>query len=93
MSGGHFDYKQYQIHQCADEVEQLIRTNDSTEKDEWGYDKGHHYSEETIEMFKKGKEYLRLAAIYLHRIDWLVSGDDGEDSLHKRLKEDLEGIR
>lgn len=32
---------------------------------------------------------LKLANIYLHRIDWLLSGDDGEDSFHSRLKEEL----
>jgi hypothetical protein len=31
-----------------------------------------------------------MAQIYTQRIDWLVSGDDGEDSFRERLKEDLE---
>jgi hypothetical protein len=31
MSGGHFDYKQWEIQNIADEVEQLILTNDSEE--------------------------------------------------------------
>ena len=37
MSGGHFNYDQYKIGYIADEVEQLIITNGSEEKDEWGY--------------------------------------------------------
>ena len=48
------------------------------------------YSEETLEEFKKGLDILRKASIYTQRIDWLLSGDDGEESFHKRLKEDLE---
>ena len=48
------------------------------------------YSEETLEEFKKGLDILRKASIYAQRIDWLFSGDDGEESFHKRLKEDLE---
>ena len=28
---------------------------------------------------------------YTQRIDWLVSGDDGEDSFHSRLKKELYG--
>ena len=32
---------------------------------------------------------LKLANIYLHRIDWLLSGDDGEDSFHSRLQQEL----
>lgn len=31
-----------------------------------------------------------MAQIYTQRIDWLVSGDDSEDSFRERLKEDLE---
>ena len=32
----------------------------------------------------------RIAGIYAQRIDWLLSGDDGEDSFHERLKFDIE---
>ena len=28
----------------------------------------------------------------LHRIDWLVSGDDGEDTFHARWKEDMAAL-
>ena len=28
MSGGHFDYRQYQIHEMAETIERLIETND-----------------------------------------------------------------
>jgi len=89
MSGGHFDYKQYEISNIADEVEQLIIDNDSEELDEWECTKGYHYSKETIEEFKKALNILRQANIYVQRIDWLVSGDDGEDSFHRRLANDL----
>ena len=33
---------------------------------------------------------LRLAEIYTTRIDWMMSGDDSEESMHKRLKVELE---
>ena len=92
MSGGHFQYKQWEIGNIADEVEQLILTNDSEEKNEWGDRKGYHYSPETIEEFKKGLVLLRQAYVYAQRIDWLVSADDGEDSFHRRLKNDLEKL-
>ena len=92
MSGGHFQYKQWEIGNIADEVEQLILTNDSEEKDEWGDRKGYHYTPETIEEFKKGLVLLRQAYVYAQRIDWLISGDDGEDSFHSRLKFELEKL-
>jgi hypothetical protein len=34
-----------------------------------------------------------MAEIYAQRIDWLLSGDDGEDSFRERLKEDLEKLK
>lgn len=51
------------------------------------------YSKETIKEFKKGIALLKKAEVYAHRIDWLLSGDDGEDSFHKRLKHDLEELK
>lgn len=38
------------------------------------------YSKETIKEFKKGIALLKKAEVYAQRIDWLLSGDDGEDS-------------
>jgi predicted house-cleaning noncanonical NTP pyrophosphatase (MazG superfamily) len=105
MSGGHFDYDQYKIGYMADSIESLIEKNGRKKtmeelKDEnwrgsdW-YEKypedlcHYKYPDEVIEEFKKGVELLKLAQIYAHRIDWLVSGDDGNESFLKRLKEDL----
>lgn len=50
------------------------------------------YTAETIQEFRKGIAILKKASVYAQRIDWLISGDDGEDSFHKRLKEDLKGL-
>jgi hypothetical protein len=92
MSGGHFQYKQWEIGNIGDEVEQLIIDNDSEELNQWGGRKGCHFTPETIAEFKKALVLLRQAHIYAQRIDWLVSGDDGEDGFHRRLKTDLEKL-
>ena len=92
MSGGYFDYDQYRINDIAAQVEQLIRNNDEEELNDWGDPIGRHYSKETIEEFSIGLLYLRLASVYAQRIDWLLSGDDGEESFHKRLEEDIDEI-
>jgi TFIIF-interacting CTD phosphatase-like protein len=108
MSGGAFDYKQWHIEQIADDVEKLIEKNgrektreelkeEGWRNDDW-YEKypedlSHYkYPDEVIEKFKEGMKALRVAAVYAQRIDWLVSGDDGEESFLKRLKEELEKI-
>ena len=51
------------------------------------------YPDEVIEEFKKGLTYLKIAQVYAQRIDWLVSGDDGEESFFKRLEEELNDIK
>ncbi len=84
MSGGHFDYDQYRIARIADDVEQLIKNN--------GREPWCDFGPETMSKFQEAVRLLRQAHIYAHRIDYLVSGDDGEDSFHERLADDLKKV-
>jgi hypothetical protein len=93
MSGGHFQYEQYKLQMIADEIEQLIIDNESEEVDRYGDKKGSFYSNETITEFKYALVVLKIAYVYAQRIDWLVSGDDGEDSFHRRLTDELEKLK
>lgn len=78
MSGGYFDYNQYRIFDAATDIENIIKGREQ-----------YRFSEETLEEFMKAIRLLNKAATYLHRIDWLLEGDDGEDAFHRRLTEDL----
>ena len=86
-------------------IERLIKNNgrektkeelkeESWHGDDW-YEKYpedkfyYKYPDDIIAQFKYAIHYLKMAQIYTQRIDWLVSGDDGEDSFRVRLKEDL----
>lgn len=89
MSGGHFHYAQYKIGQIADEIEHLIETNDSDELNDWDDPVGRGYQPEVIERFKLAIATLRKAEVMAQRVDWLVSGDDGEKSFLRRWDEDL----
>lgn len=53
----------------------------------------HKYSDEVIEEFKKGLTSLQIAYVYAQRIDWLVSGDDGEETFIERLNDDLSKLK
>lgn len=33
-----------------------------------------------------------MASVYAQRVDWLICGDDSEESFHERLAEDLAKI-
>lgn len=46
-------------------------------------------ADETIETMKEAYRQIRIAEIYATRMDWMMSGDDGEDSFRERIKEDL----
>lgn len=84
MSGGHFEYKQYYIDDIADKIEYKMVNQDCDEED--------GYTEETIQIMKDAVKALRKAAIYAQRIDWFLSGDDGEETLKIRLEEDLKKL-
>ena len=114
MSGGHFDYYQWQINDIANAIEEYINGYSLDEEDindyiksRWLEDKEKEYirknkhtkpnpfdyNKETIKELKKGLAILRKAYIYAQRIDWLLSGDDGEESFQKRLKEELDNLK
>lgn len=88
MSGGHFNHEQYRLHDIASEIERLIECNDSTEKDDFGCEKGRHYPSEIIARFKIAVERLNQAERMVQRIDYLVSDDDGEESFLRRWAEE-----
>lgn len=89
MSGGHFNYKQYEFGYIADEIEQIIRDNDTDRTDRHGDSIAWGYPPEIIEKFKDAVLTIRRAQIMAHRIDWLVSCDDGPDTFIERLEKDL----
>lgn len=92
MSGGHFNYKQHTLLDMADDIGSFVLSNDSKEKNEFGDNIGNRYRPETIAEFEKAVKALKLAYVYAQRIDWLLSGDDGEDSFHKRLQAQLKEL-
>lgn len=46
-------------------------------------------SDETIDAMKEAYRQIRMAEIYATRVDWMMSGDDGEECFRERIKEDL----
>ena len=70
----------------------LIKDNATGDQAEWYYDTGtyYEYPPEVIDKFKEAVSIIRRAGIYMHRVDWLLSGDDGDDTFLERLKKDLD---
>ncbi len=80
MSGGHYDYIQHKMRDVADQIWCEANSEEFI------------YSDETKDKFMAAVLRLRLAATLVGRIDYLMSGDDGEESFHKRLHEDIAKI-
>lgn len=93
MSGGKFDYDQYRIGQIADIIDDYIINNGSDERNEWGDPRFPEIPKDIINEFKTAVNLLRRSQVYAHRIDWLLSGDDGPDCFRRRLVDDLRELR
>ena len=89
MSGGHFDYQQYRIEDIATDIQELIESNNDQTLNEWGDMSGRNYPPEIIEKLKEAAHTLRQAAEMAQRVDWLVSGDDSEESFLSRWEKEV----
>lgn len=83
MSGGHFNdcgYEYYKVAQFADELEEEIRNNgrEGSPNDNYGWYPNH--SPEVIEYLKEQLPKLRKMAEIMRHIDYLYSGDHGDDT-------------
>ena len=101
MSGGRFDYKQYNIRSIADEISEVIERQgkERDKRDMYGsidyYNDNPEeklyetYSPEVQSRMREAVSVIRRAYVYAQRIDWYLSGDDGEGSFLSRLDEEL----
>lgn len=109
MSGGRWDYIEYRFTDIVEDMKRLINRNgklktlEEMKEEAWRIvewyekypeDKYHHkYPDKIIEKFKEGIEIIEKAQIYIQRFDYLLSGDDGEDSFLERLEEELSKLK
>ena len=84
MSGGYFDYKQYELRTIANEILRVIENNDKDIREDTS---GNHYSPNTLKKFQEAAETLNRAETMVERIDYLLSGDDAEDTFHEYWEE------
>lgn len=92
MSGGHFGncgYDYYKVAQFADELEEEIQRNGKKREDcgYYGEEYAPNFSPETIRYLRKQLRQMRKMAEIMRHIDYLYSGDHGEDSFMVRVKE------
>ena len=102
----HFDYIAEDIDEYIngheldeDDVERYIRDHDLDDSDKEYVRINKHtipnrydYKDEVVEKMKEGINIIRKAFVYAQRIDYLLSGDDGEASFLQRLQKDLDKL-
>ena len=104
MSGGRFNYDQFRIKSIAEDIEEYL-DDMGKEKDDVNslfmrdfYDKypEERYnpveSKEVQEKMREAIKALKIAHIYAQRVDWYLSGDDGEKSFLSRLEQELKDV-
>lgn len=101
MSGGHFEYQQDRIKNIIEILEEEIEKSgkeipiEDRWLDESYYDKypeeGFYteHSEKVLKIMREAVGKLKESFIFAQRLDWYLSGDDGEESLIRRLNEEL----
>jgi len=89
MSGGFFDYAQFHIGEIADKLQRVIEAEEESLRNG---DTGRGLAERILWDFRDALYILRRAEVYVNRIDWLLSGDDGEVEFDRRLFDDLRDL-
>jgi|688.fasta_scaffold1641002_1 hypothetical protein len=78
MSGGHYDYKNFYMHDIAQAIDNDVENNESGE---------YPMSEETIKRMKIISHLLHLTGSLTYFADYLYSGDSGEETFIRRFDE------
>ena len=87
MSGGSFDYAYCKVHQFADDLG--LRLDEVNAVNEWG-DKPNKVSEEAHAKLRSIERLTRHVAQLMREVEWLYSGDTGDESFMERVRE-IEG--
>ena len=93
MSGGHFNYDCFAVSRFADDLRHELDINDSQEKDSYGGNVGAGYSKKTVAALKQCHAVIVLAGDMAKEIEWLYSGDHGEESFLKLVRPTLKKIK
>ena len=83
MSGGFFNYGQRNMDLIVGQINDAIAYNKPGEE---GY---YDFSPATIRRFRIAARTLAIASEMVQRIDWLLSGDDGEDDFHELWNDNI----
>lgn len=95
MSGGFFDYQQHRLEDMAGKLDEVIARSGSPieygEDVDPKYAPTHHdsFPPDILARFRETAHELRRVGDMLQRVDWLMSGDDGEGTFRHRWSKEV----
>ena len=92
MSGGHFDYGCFAISRFAEELQHEIEINDDETENQYGDRIGAGFSDFTMERIRTAHKIIETAGKLAKEIEWLYSGDHGEESYLELTDRILGGV-
>jgi hypothetical protein len=86
MSGGTFQGDQYRIIDIHETIESYINKQGK----ETGYGSTYEtFEPEVVKRLEDAVKCLKMAYVYAQRVDYLLAGDDGQETFLERLESDL----
>lgn len=85
MSGGHYEYRDRALCSIADHIREDIR-------EFRGDSESGIPSARVLNRLKEGLDMTLMTQVFLQRIDYLISGDDGDKTFQLRLRKELEAL-
>lgn len=82
MSGGSFDYAYSRVQNFSDELSNKLDRNDVED----GYSWKVGFSAETVAKLREVERLARRTAALMKEVEWLYSGDTGEDIFAERVR-------
>ena len=86
MGGGHFDYQNHVLFEITESIDVAIINNNVKNDSDFCTE----YSNDTLEKFRFVSKQLHLLNDLVHHVDYLLSGDLGEDSFNERWKKSIQ---
>ena len=90
MSGGFFDYRDMRLIDLAEPLRCKIAL--ARQKPDWASDCDTSHSESFTNEMSEVYNQLMILMAKLHRMDWVLSGDDSEPNYEQRLPMDLSKV-
>ena len=85
MSGGRYNYKCFEI----SEFSRLLKGDFR----EFKKNEDYKFSKKTISNLKKAQKIIEATGNLAYQVEWLMSGDTGENDFNKEFKKELKKLK